>query len=208
MPTNKSAHAQTLQALHTLDSRLQHLELSALPTSWNPFAGMSKEEKAAFDELKANLDALKDTIQACQARVTHVESTAHLQSSHIVSLERQMADLMQRPAQPVMPPQPVMPAQPVMPLHQPNPLCRRSNQLCPRRNGISPLPATGLRPPFHRFHRLFLSSAGRSRHLKRPYPKKHRYQKSPRHRLRESYQRLLSCIRRLQRASGNLTRGC
>ena len=44
------------------DSRLQHLELDGLPASWNPFAGMSKEEKAAFDELEASMDTLNTTI--------------------------------------------------------------------------------------------------------------------------------------------------
>ena len=105
-----------MQALQMLDSRLQHLELNALPTSWNPFAGMSKDEKAAFDELKTNLDnlnttaaSLKENILTCQAKVSNVESTAHMQSSHIVSLETQVADLSQKDGVPLPPPLPPIP---------------------------------------------------------------------------------------------------
>ena len=107
---------QTVQALQMLDSRLQHLELNGLPTSWNPFAGMSKDEKAAFDELKTNLDtltatvtSLKENILTCQAKVSNVESTAHMQSSHIVSLETQVADLSQKDGVPLPPPLPPIP---------------------------------------------------------------------------------------------------
>ena len=123
---------QTVQALQMLDSRLQHLELNGLPTSWNPFAGMSKDEKAAFDELKTNLDtltatvtSLKENILTCQAKVSNVESTAHMQSSHIVSLETQVADLSQKDGVPLPPPLPPIPdpyasaPPPTVPSYQP-----------------------------------------------------------------------------------------
>ena len=104
-----------------LDLRLQHLELNGLPTSWNPFAGMSKEEKAVLallDELKTTCDALKTnmdtqnptiaslkenilTSMTCQVKVSNVESTAHMQSSHIISLENQVADLSQKDGVPL-----------------------------------------------------------------------------------------------------------
>ena len=56
-------------AMQVLDSRVKHLELNWLPTSWNPFAGKSEEEKAAFDELRADIDTMHPTVSSLKDNI-------------------------------------------------------------------------------------------------------------------------------------------
>ena len=44
-------------------------ELNGLPTSWNPFAGKSEEEKAAFDELRADIDTMHPTVSSLKDNI-------------------------------------------------------------------------------------------------------------------------------------------
>ena len=57
----------------------------------------------------AALGALKENILTCQAKVSNVESTAHLQSNHIISLDNRVADLYKKDGMPLPAPLPPIP---------------------------------------------------------------------------------------------------